>query len=804
MSALAGVNPLEIALMMLLSGGFGFSSGIPPAAEDPLAAKIAPADCLFYISWAGTAEPNGAGGNFTEKILAEPEIKQFLARSPIAATLASVDAGDTQAQAALQEIEKLMRLVQGKAGAAFVSDVQMRDNGPPDVRGGGLLQVGDDGEELKKLLEGFQSKAPPGSVTAVQIGNRSFWRVAGDRDEQAVPIFWGLAGKYLIFGAGDGSVEALMQRASGQPPAWLTGLRGKLTVPRPASLLYVNVRKLVQLGVQTSGDPNAARVVSLLGLDKVTSLASLNGLDERGCVSRALLSVEGPGSGLLSWIDAQPLTATDVDVIAGSAPVAIALQLNPAQVFSLWMGLAEQIDPNAARDMQEGLAQFEQQLGIKVREDLLASFGDTFRIFAQPGPQSLISGWTIAAEVKDRARLERVQQTLVDVARSSLQQAGPGAPTIQTSTVNGQTVHTLLFGQPGGAAPAAPSWCLTDKELFVTVTPEMLKPLLSRPANQASLASRPEVKPLVEGNSRTLALAFVDTRPVVQSLLPLAQFGLGMVADRAPVSLDTSNLPSAEAIVPHLQPTVMSLRRTADGVEFTSQQTLPGANVGAAAPAAVALLLPAVQASREAARRMQSSNNLKQLALAMHNFHDTYRGFPAGYSADEDGKALLSWRVHLLPYLEHLELYNQFHLDEPWDSPNNKALIERMPMVFRSPNSKAEPGKTNYLGISGADGVFVRPQPGERLGAGLAQITDGTSNTIMIVEASDERAVIWTQPADLAPNANDPIQGLTGMRPGGFLASLSDGSVRFIAETIDKAMLKALFTKAGGEVVQLP
>ncbi|MFW6114636.1 MAG: DUF1559 domain-containing protein, partial [bacterium] len=86
-------------------------------------------------------------------------------------------------------------------------------------------------------------------------------------------------------------------------------------------------------------------------------------------------------------------------------------------------------------------------------------------------------------------------------------------------------------------------------------------------------------------------------------------------------------------------------------------------------------------------------------------------------------------------------------------------------------------------------------------GAGMKDLLDGTSNTIMIVEASDESAVTWTRPADFAPNKEKPTQGLTGLRPGGFLAAFADGSVRFMSESIDAAMLNALFTKSGGEAV---
>lgn len=219
----------------------------------------------------------------------------------------------------------------------------------------------------------------------------------------------------------------------------------------------------------------------------------------------------------------------------------------------------------------------------------------------------------------------------------------------------------------------------------------------------------------------------------------------------------------------------------------------------------VGLLLPAVQSARGAARRAQSLNNLKQLALAMHNYHDTFRSFPAAYNSDAEGKPLLSWRVHLLPFLEQRVLYEQFRLDESWDSPHNLPLIAQMPEVFRAPGSNAPPGKTNYLGVRGEGMAFIAPkQPGTRpAGSRMVEFLDGTSNTMMMVEASDALAVEWTRPADYEPDETQPSQGLVGLRPGGFLGAIVDGSVRFIAEQIDPEMLMRLFTKADGRPVRL-
>ncbi len=214
----------------------------------------------------------------------------------------------------------------------------------------------------------------------------------------------------------------------------------------------------------------------------------------------------------------------------------------------------------------------------------------------------------------------------------------------------------------------------------------------------------------------------------------------------------------------------------------------------------VGLLLPAVSSAREAARRAQGSGHLKQLALAMHNYHDTFGRFPAAYNTDAEGRALLSWRVHVLPFLEQQGLYDQFRLDEPWDSPHNRQLIAQMPPTYGAPGSRAAAGKTNYLGVYGEDMAFGPPEkPGTHPGGRrLAEFTGGTSQTLMIVEASDALAVEWTRPADYQPDPARPLEGLIGLRPGGFQAALGDGSVRFLSVTIDPEILRRLWNRTQG------
>ncbi|NQT16936.1 MAG: DUF1559 domain-containing protein, partial [Planctomycetes bacterium] len=137
----------------------------------------------------------------------------------------------------------------------------------------------------------------------------------------------------------------------------------------------------------------------------------------------------------------------------------------------------------------------------------------------------------------------------------------------------------------------------------------------------------------------------------------------------------------------------------------------------------IALLLPAVQAAREAARRSQCTNNLKQIGLAMHNYHDAYKCFPPAYIPDEDGQPMHSWRVLILPFMEQGYLYEQYNFDEPWDSPGNQALAASMSNVFQCPSSPPGLSETGYAVISGPGALFDGPNA-----LRLRDVTDGTSN----------------------------------------------------------------------------
>ena len=226
----------------------------------------------------------------------------------------------------------------------------------------------------------------------------------------------------------------------------------------------------------------------------------------------------------------------------------------------------------------------------------------------------------------------------------------------------------------------------------------------------------------------------------------------------------------------------------------------------------VALLLPAIQAARGAARTVSQENNMRQIGLAMHNYHDVHRSFP--YAGTDE--VPMSWRVSLLPYLEEQPLYEQFDFNQPADAPVNEAAAAYMPAVYgtllfehgsdRSPlqvpigplaaNQPPARGQTPSLQSLESPSDTARP-------ARFADLLDGSSNTAAVVlvrpEAINAR---WTRTeADYEVDLTDPAAGLFRTAEGTYLILMADGSVQQVDARIDRQTLSNLMTRDDGQVV---
>ncbi len=285
-----------------------------------------------------------------------------------------------------------------------------------------------------------------------------------------------------------------------------------------------------------------------------------------------------------------------------------------------------------------------------------------------------------------------------------------------------------------------------------------------------------------------------------------------------------SDIPPAEVVTRPMFPNVAVVTVDGKGVRMRSRESAPGLSTGAfvATPVMVALLLPAVQAARAAARRTQSKNNLKQIGLALHNYHATEGNFPAATYrvADLKPDKRLSWQTEILPYVEQKPLYDRIDFKKSWEDSANHAAVSTPLVLFINPmigeqNAGGLP-VTEYVGLAGvgADGPML-PVTSPRAGVfaynrvtRIEDIVDGTSNTIMTSECNKDFGS-WAaggRPTIRALTKKPYIDGPDGLggQPEGVQVGFADGSVRFVSKSVDPQLLERLVTIAGHEQINIP
>ncbi len=289
-------------------------------------------------------------------------------------------------------------------------------------------------------------------------------------------------------------------------------------------------------------------------------------------------------------------------------------------------------------------------------------------------------------------------------------------------------------------------------------------------------------------NARTAEQA----QDAIRVSLMLARGGLLMIEDQVRENSD----PKAESTIGKLMdPLRLALNEAAiktDGstvkvsVKATLDDKLVKAVVAEAAPR-----------MHLAANRATAMNNLKRLALCLIKTADDNEGpMPSSIVYSKDGKPLYSWRVLMLPNLGEGDLYRKLKLDEPWDSKHNKPLLSKMPKAFALPGVKAPENMTFFQIFEGA-GTLSAPN---RMARYPVSFTDGTSNTILIVEAAEP--VHWAAPGDIAYSARvSPLKQIGRHYAKSGLCVTADGAVHSLSAKLSEETLRAAITPAGNEVL---
>lgn len=652
-------------------------------------------------------------------------------------------------------------------------------------------------------------------------------------------------GEHLVIVAGMNAVKTGISIAAGETPNLTTNPLWKkynydadgFEVTSVSWLDFDKLRSTFgQMPIPTSPGKNVNDALQALGLHNLDAVAYQYGYKDKTLWSETAVDVDGPRTGLLALTDQKPMTLADLPPLPANTNGFKAVRLDTSATWDTLVNLVKEGakfgPPQVAAQIDGVLANLPQMIGFDPKADLTDSLGDVVCLFADPDQGFLGTGTGLMVKVKDAKKLKTTINMLLQMG----EQASRGQFKVHRSEKHDRELVLFEFGQEVQAGSLA----IDDGWLIVGLMPQTVEAALLRldgkldtwtpAADQAeAFAALPKsFTSITVGDPRVSWHALMKLAPVLMSAGQIALKEERIIPRDTVLPITVADLPPAELIARPLFPNVTITTSDDNGVLFTTRKSLPGipivggigeGNGLVTVAIGTALLLPAVQQAREAARRSQSKNNLKQLALSVHNYHDTYGHMPVGTHPNEKLKAdeRLSWLASVLPFVDQSALFEKVDFEESWDDEANEAAAKTRIPVFMNPGRPVNPngpGETHYVGIAGLGkdapmlavthkraGVF-----GINRKTRFRDITDGTSNTMMTSEASGKIGP-WIaggdstiRPLTKKPYINGP-DGIGGPFRGGVQIGIADGSVRFVSENIDPTIFERLATMADGNVL---
>ncbi len=339
--------------------------------------------------------------------------------------------------------------------------------------------------------------------------------------------------------------------------------------------------------------PQTRDALRLLGLDKVSSVSSVSGLEGETFTSKLLLATDGEPQGpLLSLFSDQPLRAEDLKPIPRDATLGFAMRFDAQKAVEQFAALVQKSEPAQRAAIEGPWDALTKSLSVDLRRDLPKALGDTCCVYTSPGEGGLIIlGLTAVVPIKDRDAISVIQAKILGGSLAKGFQdalnSGPSSPfqpakpRILSFSFAGQRIfystNMGFLGFPLGFGGFAPAWCATEHELIVAMTPQNIMAYLQHGPEHKSLATVPQVSRLLASADAPSMIEYVDTAKLFELLYPFvplaASWGSNFGGDK-PLTLDA--IPSAPSIGRHMVPGTAALRRTKQGIELVNRQPLPG------------------------------------------------------------------------------------------------------------------------------------------------------------------------------------------------------------------------------------
>jgi hypothetical protein len=565
---------------LTLGSGMGIPLGIPPAPDDPVMARIAPRDCVFYTTWSASAPANPASKNQAEQMLAEPEVRQFVEHLEKWIRHSINQSGsDPDTSSVSDATFDALLMIMSHQTALFVSELKVKDK-KVSAKGGMIVALKGDAAVATRLfhqnVRQFFLNLNVESLEVLHIDGQRWYRVKPRAEFPTMIV--GIRDSYLIVAVGEGSLDAIVEQMQKPAPDWLANARRIAAFERPTGLTYINLQRLHEVGPESS-DPTRKQWMELLGLSQSPWLVSASGLVGPDVVTRTVLPIEGQPRGLLFPINDSGLTREDLAAIPEDATLALAVRLNVQKTIDALAAAGKNADPAVRQALFKGLEALQYGGDSHSRQEVFASFGDHWSFYNSPREGGLVmTGLTGIVPIKDRKQFSQSYEVLKRLATQSLPMDdafGSSGQRIRRFRFAGSDVHYASVGEVG----LAPAWWAGDKQLVVALAPQNIKAYLSRGNSNRSLADVPEVAAELSSNGRLLAIGYLDAPRLFESIYPLLLLTGPSYLGASGLSegrRDISTIPSLPAVRCHLRCGMTTLRRTGLGLELTSRGSLPG------------------------------------------------------------------------------------------------------------------------------------------------------------------------------------------------------------------------------------
>lgn len=590
MSPAMGIGSLlPLQLILLLSGG-GLM-GTPPGERDAAYENCAPQKSLVYYEWSPSVEGKpGAPG--VDGFVADPEIQEFRLKLNTLMTQLTekvISRSPEEAREILKDLPEVSKIIMGKSGCFYLHYVFPTDfdeNTDPmaamvGINGTIILNAERQADRLEEILCRFFTLIPevesaPESLDHFQIPIK----------DVPFEIVVHRHGSYLIFGWGKETIQRAIDGLDGK----VKGLgeseeyrkaMDSIKMDRTAAVSWIDTQGAMETGTKILGPPGAIvqGVAAMTGLSGVKSIATITGVMENQIRTRSLVMTDGKTEGILSLASGRNMLGSDLLHIPKDSDLVIALSLNHEKMLETFRSVFGSLSGNGISDFEEGLSTLEEKLGIKLEDDILAAFGDVWTFYNSPSLGGvLMTSPMITLEVENFEKAKNVYDKLIALFRQMLPETHGSMKGLGLKQYEfmGHKMDVLMA--PDDDFPFVPTFCLTEKLLFIAMNPQTLKAHFRLSGNNAPSFVQKLSNEIPVPSGDIFSFSYINTDRFVRLLYAAAPYVaryLVLELKREDIDVEMNDLPSIQAILPYLANSWTAAARVEHGILFESQSPLP-------------------------------------------------------------------------------------------------------------------------------------------------------------------------------------------------------------------------------------